>query len=51
MPDAIPVTTLPICPGLGQVQDYAGLHTVACLVRQMLSKFPAAHHNHIIFYT
>jgi len=27
MPDALPAATLPICPGLGQAQEYAGLHT------------------------
>jgi len=27
MPDAFPTTTLPIYPGLGQAQEYAGLHT------------------------
>jgi len=27
MPDAIPATTLPIYPGLGHAQEYAGLHT------------------------
>jgi len=27
MPDALPVATLPIYPGLGQAQKYAGLHT------------------------
>ena len=26
-PDALPATTLPICPGLGQAQEYAGLCT------------------------
>ena len=26
-PDALPATTLPIYPGLGQAQEYAGLHT------------------------
>jgi len=26
MPDALPVATLPIYPGLGQAQEYAGLH-------------------------
>jgi len=25
--DALPVATLPIYPGLGQAQEYAGLHT------------------------
>jgi len=27
MLDALPATTLPIYPGLGQAQEYAGLHT------------------------
>jgi len=27
MPDALPATSLPIYPGLGQTQEYAGLHT------------------------
>jgi len=27
MPDALPAATLPIYPGLGQAQEYAGLHT------------------------
>jgi len=27
MPDDIPAATLPIYPGLGQAQEYAGLHT------------------------
>jgi len=27
MSDALPATTLPIYPGLGQAQEYAGLHT------------------------
>jgi len=27
MPNAVPAATLPICPGLGQAQEYAGLHT------------------------
>ena len=27
MPDALPATTIPIYPGLGQAQEYAGLHT------------------------
>jgi len=26
-PDALPAATLPIYPGLGQAQEYAGLHT------------------------
>ena len=26
MPNALPATTLPICPGLGHAQNYAGLH-------------------------
>jgi len=26
MPDALPDATLPIYPGLGQAQEYAGLH-------------------------
>ena len=27
MPDALPAATLPIYAGLGQAQEYAGLHT------------------------
>jgi len=27
MPDTLPVAALPIYPGLGQAQEYAGLHT------------------------
>jgi len=27
MPDALPAATFPIHPGLGQAQEYAGLHT------------------------
>jgi len=27
MPDALPAATLPIYPGLGQAQEYAGLHS------------------------
>jgi len=27
MPDAVPVATLPTYPGLGQAQEYAGLHS------------------------
>jgi len=27
MPDTLPATTLPIYPGFGQAQEYAGLHT------------------------
>jgi len=27
MPDALPAATFPIYPGLGQAQEYAGLHT------------------------
>jgi len=33
-PDVLRATTLPIYPGLGQAQEYAGLHTpVAWLTR------------------
>ena len=28
MPDALPAVTFPIYPGLGQAQEYAGLHTL-----------------------
>jgi len=31
MPDALPAATLPIYPGLGQAQKYAGLHTLHTL--------------------
>jgi len=35
-PDALPVATLQIYPGLGQAQEYAGLHTpVAWLLTQL----------------
>jgi len=35
-PDALPAATLPIYPGLGQAQEYAGLHTpVAWLGRRL----------------
>jgi len=27
MPDALPAATLPIYPGVGRAQEYAGLHT------------------------
>jgi len=33
MPDALPVATLPIHPGLGQAHEYAGLHTPCGLLQ------------------
>jgi len=37
MPDALPVATLPIYPGLGQAQEYAELHTaVAWFIKQSI---------------
>jgi len=34
MPDGLPAATLPIYPGLGQTQEYAGLHTPVAKSKQ-----------------
>jgi len=36
MPDALPAATHPIYPGLGQAQEYAGLHTPMAWFRSIL---------------
>jgi len=37
MPDALPAANLPIYPGLGQAQEYAGLHTYGLVKWQATS--------------